>query len=187
MEAQKSKYPEIDGPVTILLIIITGSFKSHNINTIVMEQDIIDPHPDYFIYKKSHIQLATFFGGPLAIIYILAENFRQLGYPEKVRKTWIIGLISCVLFFGLILLLQTSYKTPSLLPSLICILIGSAVMQSWQGDDIKLHIEQGGPVYPVWRALLIGVISLVLSVVFLIVLIIILQSAFGIQFAKATP
>jgi hypothetical protein len=149
-----------------------------------MENEILGLDTDHFIYKKSHIQIATFFGGPLAIIYILAENFRLLGHPEKVKKTWIIGLILSILFFGLIFFMQTSYKTPSLLPSLISIIIGTAIMQSWQGEDIKLHIDHGGPVYPVWRALLIGVISLALSIIFLVAVVVILNSAFGINFIK---
>ena len=149
-----------------------------------MENEIINPNLGNPIYKKLHIQLATFFGGPLAIVYILAENFRQLGYTEKIRKTWILGVLFCLLFIGSVIMMQFSFKTPSYLPSLIAILIGTAIMQSWQGDDIKYHVENGGPVYSLGRALLIGIISLVVTIIFIIFLLLILNNMFGINISE---
>jgi hypothetical protein len=144
-----------------------------------MENEIIDLNLEKPIYKKSHIQLATFFGGPLAIVYILTENFKQLGYPEKVKKTWKVGIVLCILFFAAVFIIKPSVKAPNFLIPLISILIGTAIMQSWQGEDIKHHIEQGGPVYSIWRALLIGIISLIITMIFLIILLLILFNVFG--------
>jgi len=143
-----------------------------------VEEEIINLHVDKPIYKKVHIQLATFFGGPLAIVYILAENFRQLGYPGKIRKTWIIGIALCLIFIGLTFFTSRSGKVPNFIIPLICILIGTAIMQSWQGEDIEHHISEGGPVYPVWRALLVGIISLVITIVFMIILFLLLFNIF---------
>jgi hypothetical protein len=144
-----------------------------------MNDEILDVNLEKPIYKKSHIQLATFFGGPLAIVYILSENFKQLGYPEKVKKTWIFGIAFCILFFAAVFIINSSGKSPNFLIPLISILIGTAIIQSWQGEDIKHHIEQGGPVYSIWRALLIGIICLVITMVFLIILLLILFNVFG--------
>jgi uncharacterized membrane protein AbrB (regulator of aidB expression) len=146
-----------------------------------MEDEIIDLKLENFIYKKMHLQIATFFGGPLAIVYILAVNFKQLGYPEKVRKTWIIGLFLFVIFIVSVMMLQFTIKSPSYLPSLISILIGTAIMQSWQGDDIQHHVENGGPVYPLSRSLLIGIVCLMGTLVFIILLLLILNNFFGVN------
>ena len=150
-----------------------------------MEDEIINIDPEKYIYKTGHLQLATFFGGPLSIVYILAENFKQLGYPEKVKRTWIFGIGLFVLFIVLILLMQVSAKTPDILPSLISILIGTAIMKSWQGTDIKNHVDKGGHVYSYWRAILIGVISLVITLIFLVFLAIFMDKVFGLGIIKA--
>ncbi len=144
-----------------------------------MEDEIINVNGYNPIYKKTHIQIATFFGGPLAIVYILAENFRQLGYPEKIRKTWIIGIGLCLIFIGLTYFTSRSGKVPNFIIPVICILIGTAIMQSWQGEDIEQHVKEGGPVYPVWRALLVGIISLVITIVFMIILFLLLFNIFN--------
>jgi hypothetical protein len=151
-----------------------------------VDEDILDIKLENYIYKKGHIQLATFFGGPLSIVYILAENFKQLGYPEKVKKTWIFGIGLFVLFIFLILMMQLSIKTPTYLPSLICILIGTAIMQSWQGDDIKKHVDKGGHVYSYWRAVLIGIVCLMITIVFLVMLALVTDKIFGLGILKQT-
>jgi hypothetical protein len=149
-----------------------------------VEEEIIDVQLENYIYKKGHIQLATFFGGPLSIVYILAENFKQLGHPEKVKKTWVLGISLFVLFIALILLMQINIKTPNYLPSLICILIGTAIMQSWQGDDIKNHVDKGGHVYSYWRALLVGIVSLFITVIFIVFLAVLMDKVFGLGILK---
>ena len=149
-----------------------------------MEDEIIDIDLEKYIYKTGHLQLATFFGGPLSIVYMLAENFKQLGYPEKVKRTWFFGIGLFVLFIILILLMQSTFKTPNILPSLISILIGTAVMKSWQGDDIKNHVDRGGHVYSYWRAVLIGIISLVITLVFLVFLVIFMDKVLGLGVIK---
>ena len=124
------------------------------------------------------MQLATFLGGPLASVYILAENFRLLGYPQKVQRTWIRGVFVCGVFIVGAVILTSSSKSPSFLIPLISILVGTAIMQSWQGEDIQQHINSGGPVYPVWRAVVIGLVSLVTTFLSLTILLIILNNFF---------
>ncbi|HEY4936807.1 MAG TPA: hypothetical protein VII44_09510 [Puia sp.] len=144
-----------------------------------MENDIINMNLEKFIYKKGHLQLATFFGGPLTIVYILAENYKQLGYPGKVKKTWIIGIGLCIVFLISVFLLSATSKTPNFIVPLICILVGTAIMQSWQGTDIKQHVDSGGNVYSMWRALLVGIIGLIITMVFLIIILFLAMTFFG--------
>ena len=144
-----------------------------------MENEILNPNLENQIYKKGHLQLAAFFGGPLTTVYILAENYKQLGHPEKVNKTWIIGVCLCILFVIGVFLLSTTNKTSNIIVPLICILVGSAIMQSWQGADIKEHVDSGGLVYSMWRALLIGLIGLVITMIFILIILFLAMTFFG--------
>jgi hypothetical protein len=151
-----------------------------------MENESFDLISDKPIYRKSHLLIAAIFGGPLAIVYILAANFRQLGYSNKVSKTWIYGILFSLVFVAFVLIQQRNLKAPTLLPAVISILLGLAVMQSWQGEDINLHQVQGSPFYTNGRAFLIGVISLVITILFLFILLALLYMIFGIDFSKTS-
>jgi hypothetical protein len=144
-----------------------------------MDNEILNPNLENQIYKKGHLQLAAFFGGPLTTVYILAENYKQLGHPEKIKKTWIIGVCLCILFLIAVFLLSTTSATPNIIVPLICILVGTAIMQTWQGADIKQHVDSGGAVYSMWRALLIGIIGLVITMIFILFIVLLAMTFFG--------
>lgn len=116
------------------------------------------------IYKTAHIQLATFVGGPMAIIYVIAENYKQLGSPEKIRKTWILGIAAFILFVGIALSIPREWHIPTLVIPLLSLSFGAAIMQATQGAAIKNHIEEGGQVFSLWRSLGIGVVSLLMTI-----------------------
>ncbi len=140
-----------------------------------MEEDILPFDSDKPIYNRIHIQLATFFGGPLAIIYILAENFKQLGQPEKVKRTWLIGIISLLLIMTLGSFIPDTWKIPTLVFPLIFLSVGAAIMQSVQGNEIKFHTDHGGPVYSLWRAVAVGSVCLLIMLAFLFIVVMIMN------------
>jgi hypothetical protein len=140
-----------------------------------MEEDILHSESDKPIYNKIHIQLATFFGGPLAIIYILAENFKQLGQPQKVKRTWFIGIISLLLVITLGSFIPDTWKIPTLVFPLIFLSVGAAIMHSVQGNEIKFHTDNGGPVYSLWRAVGVGTVCLLVMLTFLFIVVIIMN------------
>ncbi len=152
----------------------------HRMNIQLMEEEIIQSNLEKPVYRKIHLQLAAFFGGPLAIVYILAENFKQFGETARVKKTWVIGIGLCLLFFIGVAYLSTAKKIPNLIVPLISILIGTAIMQSWQGADIKIHSEAGGRIFPLTRALLIGVLSLVATILFFVIIAVFYAMIFGV-------
>jgi len=45
------------------------------------------------IYDKIQIQIAAFFGGPIAITYIIGKNYKNLGQPSKAKATWLFGYL----------------------------------------------------------------------------------------------
>ena len=149
-----------------------------------MEEEIIQANLEKPIYRKIHLQLAAFFGGPLAIVYILAENFKQFGENERVKKTWVIGIGMCLLFFIGVAYMTSTKKIPNLIVPLISILIGTAIMQSWQGSDIKLHSEAGGRIHPLLRALVVGIMSLMATILFFVIIAIFYAIIFGVPAKK---
>lgn len=152
----------------------------YQMNIQSMEEEIIQTNLEKPIYRKIHLQLAAFFGGPLAIVYILAENFKQFGEAGRVKKAWVIGIGLCLLFFIGVAYLSSAKKIPNLIVPLISILTGTAIMQSWQGSDIKMHSDAGGRVYPLTRALLIGVLSLVATIFFFVIIAFFYAIIFGV-------
>jgi hypothetical protein len=143
-----------------------------------MKEDILHFDSDKPVYNRIHIQLATFFGGPLAIIYILAENFKQLGQPEKVKKTWFIGILALLLFMTLGSLIPDTWKIPTLVFPLIFLSVGAAIMHWVQGDEIKFHTDNGGPVYSLWRAVGVGTVCLLVMLAFLFLVVLIMNKGF---------
>jgi len=116
------------------------------------------------IYKNLHIQLATLIGGPLGTTWLLAENFKKLGHPEKVRKTWIWGILALIFLLVLSFLIPDDWKIPNFVFPVICLGIASQVTKTTQGPEIQQRLSEGGAVYSVWRALGIGLVCLILTI-----------------------
>jgi hypothetical protein len=116
------------------------------------------------IYKNSHILLATLLGGPLGATWLLAENFKKLGHQEKIRKTWIWGIVASILVILISFLLPDDWNIPNFVFPLICIVIASQVTKMTQGADIRQHLSEGGAVFSAWRAFCIGLVCLLLMV-----------------------
>lgn len=144
-----------------------------------MPEDILPIDLDKRIYKSSHILVATFFGGPLAATYMLATNFRQMGLPEKFKKTWIWGSIAIVLFFFLAFIIPDSTHIPRLALPLACLAAVSTTTKYTQQGEIQKHLDEGGFTYSVWRAVAIGLISLVITLAVIVMVLLALDQFFG--------
>ena len=137
-----------------------------------MEENLLSVPPNFKLYKDRAIYVGTFLGGPLVAGYLAAENFKQLDQPEKVKKAWTIAIIATVVIFGGIFLIPNMDKIPNYIIPLIYTGITQYLVQKYQGAAIKSHIEKGGQVYSVWRAVWIGLVGLaiLLTIIFAIVL-----------------
>ena len=126
------------------------------------------------IYKEKAIYLATFLGGPLAAGFLMAENFKHLGALDKVKKTWIATIAAMVIIVGCIFIIPESAHFPNTILPVLYMWLAYYLVQKLQSAKIKEHTENGGQAYPIWRAVVVGFISLavILAVVFVIALII---------------
>lgn len=137
-----------------------------------MEENVLLLSPEFKLYKDRAVYLGTFIGGPLVAGYLIAENYKQLGQQEKAKKTWIIAIIATIIIFGGVFLIPGIEKIPNYLIPLIYTGIASYLVQHFQGKQIKSHVEQGGQLYSIWRAVLAGVIGLaiIIAIIFIVIL-----------------
>ena len=120
------------------------------------------------IYRDKELALASFLGGPLAIGYLIAENFKAFEQRDKARITWVATLLSMVVIFGSLFLIPALEKIPNFLIPLIYTSIAYALVNRFQGERIAAHIDAGGEVYSWKRTIGVGLIGLVITLVVLL-------------------
>ncbi len=104
------------------------------------------------LHTPKNIVAATFLGGPLAGGYLISRNFRALGNDDAGEHSLLIAIIAAVVIFG---------NLPFLLPEqfqLLSIHVVSAaivfyIVRSYQGQQIKEHLEKGDQKAPCGRLL----------------------------------
>lgn len=115
------------------------------------------------IYTDRLIWAGTFLGGPLVAGYLIAENFKVLNEPEKVKRTWIFAILATVIIFGGIFLIPDIEKIPRQLIPFVYTTIAYFLVQHYQDEKIKAYIKNGGFSYKWWRAVIIGLIGTVIT------------------------
>ncbi len=125
----------------------------------------LDSVPEYRIYKPNMMWVGSFFGGPLAAGYIIAENFRAFGQPKRARTTWIFTILATILVFGGIFLIPEEVldKIPNILIPLVYTGIGALLMKHYQDFNIGVHFASGGRAFSWWRTVAVGLIGLVVT------------------------
>lgn len=131
-----------------------------------MENSLFSPTITNKVYKQSAIQIAAFLGGPLVAGYLIAHNFRQLGEPEKVKRTW----VTAIAFFAVVLVLAVvvPQSVPTIFFALFSMGAANLYVQRFQAASLREHLSAGGPSYKTGRAVLIALgCSLVVILLFL--------------------
>ena len=137
-----------------------------------MEENLLSLPPDFKLYKDRAVYVGTFLGGPLVAGYLFAENFKRLGQQDKAKSAWLIAIISTIVIIGIVFFIPNIEKIPSYIIPIIYGGIAQFLVQKNQGAAIKSHIENGGQVYSVWRAVWIGLVGA--AILFAIILAILL-------------
>lgn len=135
-----------------------------------MEENLLSVLPENKLYRERAVYVGTFLGGPLVAGYLASENFKKIGQPEKVKATWAIAIIATIVIFGGAFLVPEIEKFPRYIIPLVYGGIAQLLVQRFQGAAIKLHIEKGGQVYSVWRAVWIGAVGAAVLVGFIFVI-----------------
>lgn len=132
---------------------------------VLHEKSVFEEVPAEKIYSEKAIAVATFMGGPLVAGYLMSENFKVFGEISKVKKTWIISILSTIVVFGLIFSIPESVNIPNVVFPLIYLGIVSYLTKIYQQKNINEHVEKGGEQYNGWRTFAISVIGCVVTVV----------------------
>jgi choline-glycine betaine transporter len=119
--------------------------------------------PTYKLNREWAIFLATFLGGPLAGAFLMAENFKNLSQPERVKWTWGIGISVCILLIciGYIPALD---RIPTPFYSVLSVALAQQFVRRYQGPAIRQHVEDGGNLYPMGRAIVAGLVGIAVVV-----------------------
>jgi len=128
----------------------------------LMEETIFSEKIAAWLYTERAIRLATFLGGPLVAGYLIATNYKELGEPEKVKPTWLIAFAATVVIIVIAFLLPA--RTPPYIIPFAYTFGTYYLVQNLQGKKIKAHVAAGGQLQPVWKAVVAGLIGLLLIV-----------------------
>lgn len=104
-------------------------------------------------------------GGPLVAGYLISNNFKVFNEPGKAKKTWIFATIATIVIFGVAFFIPNIDKIPTPLIPLIYTAIIYYLVKTFQGRNIEAHIDSGGLTYSWWRAILISIIGLIITVI----------------------
>ena len=118
------------------------------------------------LYSQAAILIATFFGGPIAAGILMRRNFINLGKESLGRNSLIIGIITTILLFAGIFSFPEDIvdKIPSSIIPAIYTGIIAALIQKYQGRELKRHKHGAGLFYSIWRAIGVGTVCLLIII-----------------------
>ncbi|MFS2189575.1 hypothetical protein ACCC92_23060 [Mucilaginibacter sp. Mucisp84] len=126
------------------------------------------------IYTLNSIRVATFIFGPLAAGYLVSQNYKAFNQKDKSTTTWIIAVVALIAIIGLAVITSNTERFPRFIFPLAYAWGTFLLVQKFQGEQMKEHFAAGGKTFTIWRALLAGLICLIvtLAAIFLILLMI---------------
>jgi len=116
------------------------------------------------LYSNREITIATFFGGPLAAGYLMKKNFQAMGDSDMADKSLLIGIISTIIIFGVLISLPESILDvipQPLIPAIYTAII-SLIVNKLQGQFIKEHKDNGGLYHSGWKAAGVGALAMLI-------------------------
>jgi L-cystine uptake protein TcyP (sodium:dicarboxylate symporter family) len=132
-----------------------------------MEKKSLPATPFRKLYDTKEIIVGTFLGGPLAAGYLLAENYKHFDENKKAKKTWIIAILSAVILYSIVLFVPQIEYIPVIVIPLVYTAITRVILKLFQEKRIERSIANNVPIYSMWRAILVGLIGILLPFVFL--------------------
>jgi hypothetical protein len=137
-----------------------------------MEKNHLPARPGYKLYQDKAVYAATFIGGPLAAGYIAAENYKRLGKTWESTMAWVISVFATLIIISWSFLIPGLDKIPGTILPVAYTAFAAFLMRKFQGSKIQEHINNGGPVFTLGRAALVGLAAL--AVTFLLTVFILL-------------
>lgn len=128
------------------------------------------------LYNSTSVLVATFIGGPLAGGYLISENFRYLGEPEKAKQTWIYAILCLSVLLAISGFLQGS-RIPWYVLPLGYTVLAYLPLKWMQSARIKSHKDQGGHIHKSDRVFVICFVGAVATIIGLLIASVLIQIA----------
>lgn len=112
--------------------------------------------PDYRLYSRWQVELATVLGSPIAGALLLRANFRRLGNPRAGRWAVPWGIAATAAVLALAVVVENRGMPRRLVSGLVQAVFVSAaygVFQHWFQASLLAHKAAGGRTGPWWHAL----------------------------------
>ena len=127
----------------------------------------LGPIPDYTLYSRGQVTLATFLGGPLGGTVLMAQNYRRVGSYQSSRSAIAYGL----LFTGVLVIV--AFVLPQSFPRM-AIPVGYTLAMAHVSDLLQAkmfaaHIQSSGRKSSWWVTVGLGSLCLIVTIgVFLV-------------------
>ncbi|MFK8014726.1 MAG: hypothetical protein AB8G17_04755 [Gammaproteobacteria bacterium] len=112
------------------------------------------------VYTPGQIAAGSFWGGPLATVYLLHTNYESLGNATLASRTRTLGIIFLVGLMLLLMLLPSSF--PSIVVPLVYSMVAHGIANETQLSKQQINASDDYRRYSNWRVFGIGCLTLVL-------------------------
>jgi hypothetical protein len=136
-------------------------------NEQLLDTDFAESTHQGKIFDKTHIVVATFVGGTLSAVYMIAQNYKAFGDAKNQKNTWIFGLLATIALWIFIYIIPETSKIPMPVIPLMTIGLVRYFINSNQIDNITAHINEKGGVFGWGRTIGVAVVSLLITLVVL--------------------
>jgi len=119
------------------------------------------------IYSKNAIDITTFFGGPLAGVYMMYKNYMSFGRREDAKKILSKGLLVIAIFYGAYSFAPIEFvKKFQFAVAIIAFAIVHWYMTKTQAKQIDEHIKNGWKINSAWKGFWVFLLSAFLQVLY---------------------
>ncbi len=156
-----------------------GQISSNNLETIYKtpKSEINDKRKKCVVYSPRQIFLGTALGGPLAAIYYLALNFRNMDNANGEQRVLMIG--GALTFVLLLILLILPFNFPGIVLSLVFAFFASKISVKYQFNDQE-NLDGKFDFQSNWLVFLVSIISAVVIIAAAFLILFVIYSVFDV-------
>jgi hypothetical protein len=110
---------------------------------------------------------------------LVSQNYKAFDQREKVTITWIISAGALIAIVALAAFTSSIERFPKVVFPLVYAWGTFLLVQKFQGEQMKEHFAAGGKTFTIWRALLAGLVCLVVTLAVIVAILLMIPGALG--------